>query len=304
MRFHHEITWDHHYSGWRGCLNAIRPYLEFLPDIDLISCVDNCMARGIELNSPWMGFLHNVPRHPSVMHKMYGIYSLDVEQMLTKPLWKHNLRCCKRIFVLSNYLKKYLIEKGYPEAGVTVIKHPVAFPDVKFDLNLFQEKPVKDLVLLGQWMRNFQEIFDIQTECKKKILVAEQWMTASIKEFYKINDSVEWINWLPNDEFDLLWSSSIAFCPLFDCSACNGIIDCIARNTPILVPKLEAAVEYLGEEYPLYYNTLEEASEKIKNMDNVVNAHIHLRDMNKEDLTFEHFAKCFVKSVGFKFKYY
>lgn len=43
---------------------------------------------------------------------------------------------------------------------------------------------------------------------------------------------------------------------MFNSSANNTILECIARNTPIIVRTNPAIVEYLGENYPLYFESL------------------------------------------------
>lgn len=84
-------------------------------------------------------------------------------------------------------------------------------------------------------------------------------------------DNVKYLERLDNESYDELISKNIVFLDLFDSSANNIIMECISRNTPILVKKLPAIVEYLGEEYPFYFNTLEEAEEKLKTIIMLIN---------------------------------
>jgi hypothetical protein len=71
---------------------------------------------------------------------------------------------------------------------------------------------------------------------------------------------------LNDDMYDITLSENICFIYLYDSSANNAIIECIARNCPILINKLPAVVEYLGDEYPFYYDTIEETTEKVHNL--------------------------------------
>ena len=288
-----DVTWDHHYSGWGDCLNSLRPHLESLPNLNLVGCLDHAMVNRCYFSSPWVGFLHNVPKHPPQTKEIYSIFDLDLERMIETDSWKKSIFYCKNIFVFSQYIKCFLLEKT--DVSITVLKHPTFFPDVKFDINHFMKCKLKQLTLVGHWNRNFQSIFDIDTCYKKNLLVSEQFLNESIHRVYAVNDTVEFFDWLPNDQYDKLLSSSVIFCPLFDCSACNTILDCIARNTPILLPRLPAAEEYLGLDYPLFYDSLEEASSKIDNCENVLKAHRHLFEMNKKDLTFDYFRNSFLR---------
>ena len=56
--------------------------------------------------------------------------------------------------------------------------------------------------------------------------------------------------------YDLLLMQNIVFINLIDASAVNTILECIVRNTPIIVNKIDGIIDYLGEDYPLYYNEL------------------------------------------------
>lgn len=110
-----------------------------------------------------------------------------------------------------------------------------------------------------------------------------------------INDlkkSVEVLTYLPNDEYDKVFSENVIFLNLVDASAANTIIECIVRNTPILINKLEPVVEYLGEDYPLYYENINEI-EKILTIENVIKAGEYLQKKDKNFLSIEYFIDSF-----------
>ena len=84
---------------------------------------------------------------------------------------------------------------------------------------------------------------------------------------------------------------------LYDASANHAIVECIARNTPILVNPLESVVEYLGEDYPLYFNSLDEAAWKAENIDLVLSAHEYLVHYPKKFMfTGDYFRESIVQS--------
>ncbi|KAJ3223130.1 hypothetical protein HDU81_009390 [Chytriomyces hyalinus] len=72
---------------------------------------------------------------------------------------------------------------------------------------------------------------------------------------YTLRDvlTVEVITRHDNGEYDKLLSENIVFLKLMDASAVNTVIECIVRNTPVLVNRHPAVVEMLGTEYPFYY---------------------------------------------------
>ena len=71
----------------------------------------------------------------------------------------------------------------------------------------------------------------------------------------------------------------------------------MARNTPILINPLPAIVEYLGREYPFYFTSLEEAAEKLTDLDLICRAHKYLAvHPAKEKLTGTFFLKSMAES--------
>ena len=125
---------------------------------------------------------------------------------------------------------------------------------------------------------------------KKTLLQPQEYL-------YKHN-SVHIYDTISNAEYDDLMSSSFIFLDLYDSSANNAVIECIARNTPILINKIDAVVEYLGEDYPLYFNNLNHAAQLLSNTNNIIKAHTYLKQMDKRWLSGHLFAQSLVKSLS------
>ena len=68
----------------------------------------------------------------------------------------------------------------------------------------------------------------------------------------------------------------------------------------MLVRKLPAVVEYLGEKYPLYFESLSEAENKLKNIENIIKTYLYLTNMNKTKFTYEYFVNSFGNSNIYK----
>ncbi|MEL6855702.1 MAG: hypothetical protein AAFO83_11420, partial [Cyanobacteria bacterium J06607_13] len=102
---------------------------------------------------------------------------------------------------------------------------------------------------------------------------------------------------LSDREYDTLLTENIAFAFLHDSSANNTVIECIARATPIVVNPLPAVVEYLGEGYPLYASTLQEAAEKVMELDLIRAAHEYLKTCDRRyQLSASYFRQAFQAS--------
>jgi len=101
---------------------------------------------------------------------------------------------------------------------------------------------------------------------------------------------------LENKEFDKFMTTTVAFLNLIDTSANNGVTDCLARNIPLLVNYHPAVVQYLGDDYPFYYNSLETANKKIEDFALIKETHNYLKNMDKSRLDIHTFLKEFENS--------
>jgi hypothetical protein len=108
---------------------------------------------------------------------------------------------------------------------------------------------------------------------------------------YALERPVEILEKLDDKTYDDLLKTSIIFIKLLDASAVNTIIEAIVRNTPVLVNPLDAVVEYLGKDYPFYYNTLEEASKKANDPYLIRKAYFYLKKKDKTFLKIETFIQ-------------
>ena len=112
-----------------------------------------------------------------------------------------------------------------------------------------------------------------------------------------IIDSVDIINKLENDDYDKLLSENIVFINLVDASAVNTVIECIVRNTPIIINKHPAILEMLGEKYPLYYendsNYFEintQVNNLLTNTSNIKKAYNYLQKLDKSCYSINNFV--------------
>ena len=82
-------------------------------------------------------------------------------------------------------------------------------------------------------------------------------------------------------------------------SANNGIIECMARATPIFINRIPAVVEYLGEGYPLYIDSQFDLEAKIKDLDLIKRAHLYLKTIRYK-VEIGHFLESMVNSKIYK----
>ena len=95
-------------------------------------------------------------------------------------------------------------------------------------------------------------------------------------------------HWVSSKDYDDLFARNLVFLDLLDASANNVVVEAIVRHTPVVVNRLPAVVEYLGPDYPLYFD-LPEQVEELLDLGAIRAAHEYLVELDKTDLTIERF---------------
>jgi polysaccharide pyruvyl transferase WcaK-like protein len=128
----------------------------------------------IPYKSSWVGFIHHT----------YSSYNNDYncKSLFENSGFLNSLPQCKCLFVLSEYLKIQIEEslstlntenghehghehgKGYGKFNIPIINlvHPTDNPDLIFNWDLFMNNKNKQLIQIGNWMRNVFGIYRIE----------------------------------------------------------------------------------------------------------------------------------------------
>lgn len=248
--------------------------------------------------SPWIGFFHVPDDIPEWLNTRQTPKEIFKNVAFTK-----SLKNCKGLFCLSNYEKDIL--RKYTDLPIEVIYHPTEKPENIFSFDKFTQNKEKEIIQLGIFCRKLTSIFLLNANDFKKSAVGIDKYIIEKEAIYnniKINyNQVKIYDYLTNKEYDELLSKNIVFLDLYDASGNNAVIECMVRNTPILINKHPAVVEYLGEKYPFYFVTLKEAEEKLKNTDLIKETHEYLLNWEfKNKLTGEYFIESFTNSEIYK----
>jgi hypothetical protein len=259
------------------------------------------------INKPWTGVIHCTPETPPYLN------NINISFLFTNKNFIESLDNCYCIFTLSNYITRYLNDellKINKSINIFTLKHPIDTTDIKlFELQNYLINPCKKLVQIGQQLRRCTSIYLLNNIKHQRI-----WLTGT-KRLLHCNKLLEQetsylsIN-IPNstrntvnmyytktfEEYDVILSNNIVFVDLFDASANNVVLECIIRNTPIIIRKLEAIVEYLGEDYPLYFTELDQVNNLLE-FDNIKKAHEYLKNMDKMDISMNYFIKSMINNL-------
>lgn len=288
-KFNVKITkFNHHRDGWNYATQEMDKIHSPNSNILFLDWADKFFKNEKLITKPWSGILHNVLCYPDIEKYKNVIFSIS--DLIKKDFFIESLNKCVGIFTLCKHTKEFL-ERNI-DIPVENIKHPV---NLKF--KLFNLDNLKlQVVTIGQWMRRYESICELDSnKFKKKILTINGFE----KDYQNINN-IDFIKNLNNEQYDELLSSSIVFLDLYDSAACNTILECISRNTPVLVNLLPATIEYLGINYPFFYQSLEEASFKLNDMNLIEKTHNYLTNMNKNSLSSDNFINSILNSKIYK----
>lgn len=94
------------------------------------------------------------------------------------------------------------------------------------------------------------------------------------------NRSVTVVEHLPDESYVNILCNNIVFVDYIDCAASNTIMECIATATPIILNRLPSIEEYLGPEYPFYFDNLTTDNEQFNiSMNQIAECHSYLLNM-------------------------
>lgn len=239
---------------------------------------------------PWVGVFHHPPTIP-----YFGNLREDLLVMMQKPEFIESAKNLKMAFALSEHLAQFL--RRYLKCPVVVLKHPCGIPNLKWTLERYSRNRHKTLIQVGYYLRNTQLVNQIPLSSfhKLRLWTKKDWVRefdervrkywAGIRREYGGYTDMTFI---PASHYDSYLSNNIVVMEVFDASASNGVLDCIVRNTPIIINKNPAVVEYLGENYPLYFKDPSEIPGIAKRAEE---AHEYLKKMDKTWLNAELFVK-------------
>jgi hypothetical protein len=233
----------------------------------------------------WIGFLHNPITYPSDYPMKYFDKTLPISKLIKDDYFIEKLQSCMGILVFTNQIKQFM-SNSLNFNKIYFIHHPILNYNYNWKTDTY-------LLHVGQQLRKYHSFLEINTN-KKKIILKPQDCPEDMSEmkFYSKKQARE-LDYLEKDKYLKIMCNSIVFLDLYDVAACNTINECISLNVPIVIKKLPGSLEYLGENYPLYFDTLDEAESKIKDANLIIASHLYLKNMDKKKLSISHFLREF-----------
>lgn len=264
------------------------------------------------IDEEWVGIIHIVPNTPNYLR------NIQIENLLHNNYFNKSLKNCRGIIVLSNYLLNYLKYKLPPSIKLKHIKHPTNMNECnKFNIEVFIKNIYTNkikIVQLGSQLRYLSSIYKIKSNYKKLWLPGRKdkellfhWLNKECSVFnISITDeeknSVNLYYTHNFNEYDTIILNNIIIIHLINASANNAILELMYLNIPFFVNKLDAVIEYIGNDYPLYFNSLKEIEEIINNKELLIKkmkaGTNYLKKINKHDISLKYFNSEMLKFIN------
>lgn len=234
-------------------------------DVDIIN------QKGY-LDRPWVGIFHTnrLPPTEKIWNSLMSLIQIKMHPNIVSVMQN-----CRGIFALSKShrdeinetLKEIEMEHNTIfNIPIDVIYFPNADPSTKrlFDKNRFKKNP--RIVQIGQQYRRLTSIFRVRVpDSFHKIIleyphphynmIMDQEISANPLS-QTDRRSVQTLPFLDHDAYDDLLSTSVIFLDLISASSNNTVTECMLNETPLVVNRVPSVEEYLGSEYPLFYDAL------------------------------------------------
>ena len=329
-------SYGNHRSGWKFVLDNLKPHGNKSRGVIFSSFIERDFGWGFDgillrtmTTRGWVGIAHAPHKYPQFIA---DIVDQRPEYYVNK--FKYNMvwKRCRGLFTLSEYLAKEW-RRLLPGIPVEVLLHPTEIPYVKFSMNKFMHNKKKRVIQIGYWLRKLGSILNLKVsgEFTKTIIrleitknvhhISVMWNACIKREIAGEKHLIDFKSWeqsvdqfdtmcnaydvdvlprMSDDGYDDALSENIVFFDFYDISASNLLVECIVRNTPILIRRHPATVEYLGSEYPFYFETLEEASRKATNVELIRKTHEYLKGVSNYKYSAENFVNSFFSGEIYK----
>ena len=313
-----------HRGGWKAIINyGIDNHIissTRKTDVLLIDCCEKYFLWDNMpiLYSKWIGIIHTTPATPLFLRDLLGLSST-----LKNVNFCKSLPSCIGIITLTDYQKQYA-ENFLKNTTLRVpafinLKHPIQPLTSEFNLTVFQNQSKYNIVLLGQQLRKITDILKIN----KTTLIKDKIWLSGIKNENTRYDIIKkeitglqlsehifneffttvMLPYLDSfNEYDKLIHTSIVVLPLFDAAANNSVLECMISNTPFFVEKNMGTIEYLGNNYPMFFSDICEINHIIDNkqllMETYQTTHAYLSKIDKRQFSYKKFYSEILKYIN------
>jgi hypothetical protein len=296
-----------HRGGWAAVIDSLREsdVLCGSAQYDLLPVTEEVYLwndESLRPTKPWVGIIHCTPNTPDY-HK-----EINIQYLIRSSAFLDDLKTCKMLVTFSESVADFLRKNIVNPPPIASLFHPVVYNASipMFTMEKYAANTDKYILQIGQQLRKVTSIFRIDPPGFKR-----RWLTGTPdlnhckmmiqrelagKKDIPIDHNILYYT-KTFEEYDELLAANVVFIDLFDSAANNTVLECIVRNTPILLNRTSGVVEYLGAAYPLYFDTLDEVN-GLLTTDKLRAAHKYLASMKKDTFTMKYFVTRFANMIN------
>ena len=298
--------------GWHGIIKymAEKECLTKYQGVPFVDFIEQYFVwnNNAPITEKWIGVSHltpNTPTHWSVVNSDY---------IFNNNNFLKSLKYCHALIFLSDYMKEDFNKKTQNLVNTLSIKHPVSSDITKFDFEKFKQAN-KKVILLGQQLRKISSLYKLSTQLDKEwypglsdISTAKRrrnadLITNGLIPYIDIDINSVKIKYTEDlNEYDRTINENIVIVDMYDASANNSILEHMSACAPFFCKRLAASEQYLGKDYPMFFNSIKEIEPIISNESQLLTlyerAHVYLKNIDKSDLTYSHFTEQVLKTIN------
>lgn len=282
-----------HYKGWNFIIDRLKESISIKSGYPVLNTFVECSLQKQDADLPkdkWMGILHSTLD--------------DLHKTISNENFLNSYEYCIGLITLSKDTKDYLSEKL--DIPIFHTTHPKGCDGNKFNINaVFSSEGEQKLMHSGFHKRNLKKFVDFPTSLKKNISFAKHW---HLKDAEEVNLGLNQLKELgidcsfgfaSNKNYIHNLISNISFSYFENVAASNGVLEHIMTGTPLVTNKLPANIEYLGEDYPFFIESIEHNPDSfLRDKDIVSDCSSYLNYLSKQNrFTVNHFVN-FFKNLG------
>ena len=246
------------------------------------------------ISTPWLGLLN-------IFDKKVD----DFDSLFNNELFVKSLSKCKGIIVYHKDTELYCnetIEKYNKKVQIIYVKLPIHINTIDYKQSTLDNIEIYFLGCDNE--NNVDLLINMNCNYKKNIsLIDYESYDITTNEFtYKVNqNNINLIIENSKNSFIENIKSNIVFLYIEPYTKTDKIILLIEYNIPFFINKTSSTIEYLGSDYPLYYENIEDLESKIN--DNEIcslleNGYKYLKEMNKKHMSYEYFNSIIMSLIN------
>lgn len=272
-----------HRAGWPAVLESLQTVCS--PDGVLFDdfCDRTFLYPGRRrpvYHEPWIGMLHHPPDIPAWYSPRQSLSDL-----LNVAAWNQSLPQLRLLLVPSAATAAWC-RWNWPQIPVVVIRHPSPRPLLHWSPERFESNPRPRIVQVGWYLRNSLAIEQAVVPgwlTKSRLQAADRTAANGYEQCRQnyetgrpLPGNVEQLGRQDDLQYDVLLAENMVFLELIAAAANNTVVECLTRHTPICLNRHVGPEEYLGADYPLFYDDFDSLGQLLTR-ERIVAAHHYLR---------------------------